>query len=602
MKFNIRWVLAAILAALVALAAAPWTVSQSAQIGAIEREIRASSDVRLTSHGRSVFAMLPRPHIRIYDADLDYREGAATIAASSLRVDLGFSGLFTGRLNLARVVLADAVITLDPSHMRLDDPVGVTAQKAPLPGEVELINARALLKAAGAEPPELVADQCDARLDFSRASAPVSVIGHCLLPALGGDHGPIPFALWVAKPDKLPKGEQSPITLRAEGESLQLNLNGAVVLKPRPRFQGQISGLAPSLRHVAQWFGLVLPLPGHYRDVAIKGEASIEPGVLSFPQIAITVDGNSLDGAASVRLDAQRPQIAATLAGSDVNLDPMFEDIPAITSAGQWGHESFAPSHLDAADLDLRLSASHVRLGEFLADNVAISAILKNGRLDLSLADASTYSGRAHARAIIAESGAGLDLRGSASVEKVDSAALLWDVFRRQSISGVARASVSFETNGESFYDLASHLDARGDFKVQSGEVYGLDLGLAFRRLERQPLTAGVELRSGRTAFDELSAKFNIVQGQAEIEEGVAREDRTTVYFSGRLQIPDRTLDMHAVATRAPAAAPDSTPLQIGFTLSGGWDDAVLAPDALGLIQRSDAAAPLLPKPQAPQN
>ena len=52
---------------------------------------------------------------------------------------------------------------------------------------------------------------------------------------------------------------------------------------------------------------------------------------------------------------------------------------------------------------------------------------------------------------------------------------------------------------------------------------------------------------------------------------------------------------------RPPAAAADAKPLQIGFSLTGGWDDAVFAPDALGLIRRSDAAAPLLPK-DAPQN
>jgi AsmA protein len=205
-----------------------------------------------------------------------------------------------------------------------------------------------------------------------------------------------------------------------------------------------------------------------------------------------------------------------------------------------------------------------------------------------------------HARAIIAESGDGLDVRGSASAEKIDVAALLWDMFRRQSLAGTARASVSFETSGDSFYDFASRLDARGDFNVDSGEIYGLDLGLAFRRMERQPLSAGVELRSGRTAFNQLSAKFNIVQGQAEVEEGQAHDDRTNVTFSGRAQIADRALDMHAVAARA-SNAPDSKPLQIGFSLSGGWDDAILTPDALGLIQRSDAAAPLLPKPQ-PQN
>jgi len=601
MKFNLKWVLAAVVVALVGLAAAPWTVSQSAQIDAIKKEIRASADARLVSHGRSVFAMLPRPHIRIYDADLDFRDGAATIAASSLRVDLGFSGLFTGRLNLARVVLADAVVTLDPARARIEGPIAGAGGWGAPPGEVEATNARLLVKPPGENQPELVADSCDARLDFSRASAPLSLIGHCLLPMLGDNAAPTRYAIWLAKPDKLARGEESPLTFRAEGDHYQINLNGVLGLQPKPHFHGQVAGLAPSLRQVAEWFDLTLPLPGRYRDFSIKGEATIEPSDLSFPSLALTIDGNALDGAASVRFDGPRPQISATLAGSEVNLDPMFEDVPAPSSGGQWSREPFAHSHhLAAADLDLRLSATHARLGEFQADNVAVSAILKNGRLDLSLAEASAYSGQARARAIIAESGEGLDVRGSASVEKLDAAAFLWDVFHRQSLSGTARAAISFETSGDSFYDFASRLDARGDFSVDAGEVYGLDLALAFRRMERQPLTAGVELRSGRSSFDQLSAKFNIGQGLAEFEEGIARDERTTVYFSGRAQIADRTLELHAVATRASAAAPDAKPLQIGFTLSGGWDDAVLTPDALGLIQRSDAAAPLLPKP--PQN
>ena len=140
MKFNIKWVLAAVLLALVGLAAAPWTVSQSAQIDAIEKEIKSGSGVRLVSHGRSVFAVLPRPHIRIYDVNLDFDEGVAAVTASSLRVDLGLSGLFTGRLDLARVTLADAVLTLDPARSRLASLVagGPRQDRATPPGEVEV--------------------------------------------------------------------------------------------------------------------------------------------------------------------------------------------------------------------------------------------------------------------------------------------------------------------------------------------------------------------------------------------------------------------------------------------------------------------------------
>ncbi len=179
-------------------------------------------------------------------------------------------------------------------------------------------------------------------------------------------------------------------------------------------------------------------------------------------------------------------------------------------------------------------------------------------------------------------------------------AALLWDGFKRQALTGIGRGSLTFETSGDSFYELASHLDGRGDLAIDDGEIFGLDVGLAFRRMERRPLTAGVELRSGRTAFTTLATKFSIVQGVVDIEEGVTRDERMTTYFSGRAQIADRTLDLHAAATR-PSTSGDASPLQLGFSISGGWDDATVVPDALGLINRSDAAAPLLLKRASPQ-
>ena len=124
MKLELKWdmklALAAVVLVLVGLAAAPWTVSQDAQIVAIGSQISAGSGLRLTSHGRSVFAVLPRPHIRIYDARLEQEGGALQLAVSSLRVDLGLIGLATGRLDPARVVLADAQLTIDT--------------RAPLPG------------------------------------------------------------------------------------------------------------------------------------------------------------------------------------------------------------------------------------------------------------------------------------------------------------------------------------------------------------------------------------------------------------------------------------------------------------------------------------
>lgn len=600
-KHPVRWVASALGLVALALAAAPWTVSQNAQIDAISREIAASGQARLAAHGRSVFALLPRPHIRIYDVDLRDRDGAAEITASSLRVDLGLAGLFSNRISAARIEAADATVTLDLTRVQAGlGFAGLGFLASTGAGEVAASNARILLRRPGEAEPRPFAENCDGRIDFSRAGGAASLSGLCALPGLDGLDQPLRFEVWAAAADRLPGGAESPITLRVDSEDFDLNFRGVASLGGRPRFHGPISARGKSLAAVASWFGLNLPLPGRYGAFALKGDAGFDGAALSLSPLALTLDGNGLEGVATARFDGPRPAFAATLAGAEVNFDPMFVDAPALVSGGQWSRESFGASSLSAADLDLRLSANRARLGEFVAANLALSAILKNGRLDLSLAEASAYSGRLSARAVIAETDEGLDLRGSARLDKLDAATLLWDVFRRQLVAGAASATLSFETNGESFADLASRLDARGDFSVENGELYGLDLALAFRRLERQPLSAGTELRSGRTAFSRLSGKFNVVQGVAEIEEGVVSDPRYTVYFSGRAQLADRSLDLHAAAERPNA---DGAPLQIGFSLTGGFDDATLAPDAQGLIDRSKAAdflRPAQPSAQAP--
>ncbi|WP_158255262.1 AsmA family protein [Rhodoblastus acidophilus] len=594
-----RWMVAASAVGLLGLAAAPWTVSQTAQISALEQQIRQRAGLSLAHHGRSVFAVLPRPHIRIYEPQLRDADGELMVSASSLRVDLGFGGLLTGTLDLARAVLADAIFTVDAARL----PAALTtvsARSIDGLGDLEVTHGKIFVRRAGVERPEIAADDIGARLEWSRAGAPLSLTGQARLPAMGEDHAPSRFALWTAQPDRLLGGGASAITLRFEDEGLQVVINGALTLAQAPRFEGQVAASAASLRTAAGWVGVPMPLPGPYRDARLKADAILESGQLGLTNLTISVDGNALDGAASIRFDGQRPSAAATLASASINFTPMFEDYPAAEANGQWARETFPPARLNAADLDLRLSAKRARLGDLQFEDAALSIILKNGRLDLSLAQARAYSGVARARAVVAESEAGLDIRGSLSAEKLDIAPLLWDAAKRQILTGAVGLAASFETSGNCFADLAARLDARGDFSVAAGEIYGLDLDLAFRRMERRPLSVGADLRSGRTPFDGLSAKFNVVQGVADVEEGAARGGAVALFYSGRLNVAERSVDLHVNASRADA---EGTALQFGFNIAGAWDEPAVTLDAEGLIRRSDAAAPLLPAPRpAPPN
>ncbi|PPQ30336.1 hypothetical protein CCR94_12730, partial [Rhodoblastus sphagnicola] len=560
-SLTIKSVLAAAALALLGLAVAPWTVSQSAQVVALEQQIRDRAGLDLVSYGRSVFAVLPRPHIRIYDPQLRDADGELTVSASSIRVDLGFGGLLMGGLDLARVELTDAALTLDATRLPATIIAASARPKGGL-GDVEIVRGKVYLRRACVERPELVADDVTARLDWSRVGAPLSLTGHARLPAIGEDHQPSRFALWSAQPDHLLGAGTSALTLRFEDEGLQIILNGALTLAPRPRFEGQVTASAASLRTAAGWFGVPMPLPGPYRDALIKADATLDSGQLGLTNLTLSVDGNALDGAASIRFDGQRPSASATLASASINFAPMFEDYPSAAANGAWNRDAFPPARLGAADLDLRLSARRARLGDLQLEDAALSVILKSGRLDLSLAQARAYSGVARARAVITDTEQGLDIRGALAAEKLDIAPLLWDTAKRQILNGAAGVTASFETSGNSFADLASHLDARGDFSVAAGEIYGLDLDLAFRRMERRPLSVGADLRSGRTSFDLLSGKFNMAQGVADVEEGAVRGGAITLFYSGRLNFAERSVELHANANRAEA---ELQPLAVGF-------------------------------------
>ncbi len=410
MKFQLKWAVLFAIPVAIALAAAPWTVSRNAQIDALKRQVRERAGLDVTAYGRSVFAVLPRPHIRIYEPRLRDESGGLSIAAGSLRVDLGFGGLTTGRVEIARAVLSDPVFTVDPSRPpRLvsearDDRAG--------PGDVEIEHGRLLLRRGEAEQPDPAAEDIEARLEWSRADAPLSLTGSARIVSdrisgPGEDRGPTRFALWAAQPDRLGHGGDSPITLRLTDETFQCNVNGALRLEPSAHFEGQVSASTASLRTLALWLGYALPLPGPYRNLALKAEAKLNAGQLDLANLSLAVDGAAFSGAASVRLDGQKPSVAATLAGATVDFSPMFEDFPAAAVNGQWSRDSFAAPHLGAADLDLRLSATRARIGDLQLDNAALSVLLKNGRLDLNLAQGGAYSGVARARAVIAEAGAG---------------------------------------------------------------------------------------------------------------------------------------------------------------------------------------------------
>lgn len=605
------WILAALVAALVALSAAlaPWTFSTTALLEEIAGQLRSSSGLYIAAKGRSTFSLAPRPHIVIESITFADPVAALTIQTEKMHGNVRILPLLAGRLEIADVTLTRPQINLDLDRkpVGLAGPVVRAAATRPATPEAEkadqarlggvaIVGGVARVKHGGGQ--EDVFENIDATLDWRTVGSPATLSGAFSW------RGERPQALlWVAWPGLLLRGEQSPVTARLDSESIHFEANGVAQAGAKPHFSGRLSAASPSLRQALSLIDASLPLPGPFENIQLTCQVSASARDVQLSDLRFFADGNEFEGSFALRQEDDRPIVHATLAANFISLKPFTADVPPLSGAdGQWSRDVFDLPDLHGADVDLRLSATRARFLRLVIDDAALSLRLRGGRLEIALEEAQAYKGKIKGRATFAVNGAGgLEFHANAQTAQVDAAALAWDVAARQDIAGDLDSTIVLDANGDSVAQLMRDLDGRASFALTQGEIAGIDLERALRRLDKRPLSSALDIRSGHTVLDRASGAIKIVKGTASVEDGVAHGPGFFLAFAGATRIPDRSLALKAQANEADSAGkPREKGMQIGFDLSGSWDEPAFAPDAAALIKRSGAAAPLLPRtPQA---
>lgn len=586
-------------------ALAPWLFSPSALFNAIAGQLQSSSGLYVATRGRTTFSLLPRPHISINGIVFADQHGALVVEADHLHGNVNWLPLLTGRLDVGSLALIRPRIALDldrtpmtgagaaarAAAARPATPEAEQADRARL-GVVVVLGGSARVTHHGRE---TVIDKIDATLDWRRVGEPAALTG-----AFDWRGERLQGLLWIARPGALLRGEQAIATARLDGESLHLEAQGVAQMGANARFLGRVAGAAPALRPALRLFDLSPPLPGPFENVQFSAQANLGPRDAQLTDLRLFVDANEFEGALSLRLDEERPRVTATLKSEFVSPKPMLADVPAlVASDGQWTHETLDLPDLSGADVDLQLAAAHARLGRLTIDDAALTLTLRDGRLELALAQARAYRGALKGRAAFARiDGGALEVRADIQTTGVDAGALLWDAYGRQNIAGALDSTLTLDARGDSVATLMRALEGRANLTLTQGEIDGVNLERALRRLDQRPLSSAVDIRSGRSTLERASVRIAIEKGLATIEEGAAHGPGFALAISGAARVPDRSLAIRAVANEADnAGKPRDRGQQIAFDISGGWDEPTVTPDTQALIKRSGAAAPLLPSP-----
>lgn len=373
----------------------------------------------------------------------------------------------------------------------------------------------------------------------------------------------------AAAPFAFLNGRATPVEARLEAAPIVAAFTGEASEPGRPRLVGAIDVTTPSLRRFAAWLGSPIPAEGAALGPAsLAGRAATRGDVLSVEEAKITLDGNAASGALSVAFGAV-PAVSGTLAFAALDLSPYFQGLDAaLRAAGaDWRQVTLDTDWFNHLAADVRLSAGAVTMGPFAAGDVAATASLRDGRLELGIARAALYGGTLSGSLAVTDGDGGLSAAAQLRAADVSLAALAQSLRPDSGVAGAAAAATDLTTSGTRLGDLVGGLGGGLSLSVRQG---ALPLpGFAGMIEALRPGSGAAALPAGGpVAFDELALRLRFVEGIADVEEMALAAAGHAASLKGSVALSNGDLSLAgriAVAGGAPSPAL--------FTVEGRLDE-----------------------------
>jgi AsmA protein len=598
MKRILKVILAVTVLAGLVMALAPWTVSSRALTGVVAQQLRAEFDLDLDVAGRTVIAFLPMPRLKFENVSISGKNGAPLTRGGELRGQLAVVPLLFGRIVLDEVSLSNARIDilLNESGSPWEPVVEAVRGKLREDGtpltitRVSLTNAQ-IFHFDGASDTRTIIRDVNLTANWSGPASPVEIGGTV---TLRGE--PIQIALTEFNPSLFLANQRSPVELRLNSRFGRLTIVGSTSTGiDSPWLSGRSTFETRALRDLLIWSGQTLPLGPLISTAGLDGEISGVGGVVSWPSLRVTLGADRLDGALTARMENGRLSLNGTLAADTLNLDEFAAPfLEATTHAGPWRFKNYDLASTTGGDLDLRVSANSARVRGVRLANVAMSVLVKAGRIEAGISRATLNGGTAKGRLSLTRIDRGLELRAQGQAEEVDVASLMREVTGSAWMGGAGSAQFALESSGANAAELARRATGTAEIKVTGGQFIGISLEDALRRFERQPLTTSLNLRSGSTPFEEARSTIVLANGLAQLVDTGFETPNLRGIVEGAFFVPDRRIAARAAVESKTPVGEGSMTSALAFDIQGPWNAITVIPDAKVLIQRSGAARLLL--------
>jgi AsmA protein len=521
----------------------------------IQARVERETGYRLTIPGSTKINVWPQLNVTLNDVTLQDpkdRDTSDRLTVGSIQADLKLASLWSGHPEITELVIDRPVLTVPLLRERAVQRSSPPRSVAPS-GETDAdtISIDRVTVTDGAIVFSNLRDRFTDRIDGITANAkidgdrnirvtgnaraserPIKFVIKATAPAPPIERQNIPVDLTLEAPGLL----QSPLSAKAE-----VRLNGSVVM---------INGLTGTLG-----------------DGAFNGWASAD--VASKPLVKLD-------------LDFQRLDVALSQANTG-------------SAAQPWSNASIDLNGLNYVDLQAKISAAEINLGDARIAPAAIDATLASGVLKCRFANLGAYGGQANGDLIVDASAAvpAYALRGD--LTGVRALPLLRSTADFDRLDGKLQAKLSLQSSGTSQRAIMSNLDGTVFAVFQDGAIRGINVAQMIRSLTSGTLSGWQESKEQATDLSQLSASFRVEKGKATSTDLNLVGPLVRVTGAGTVDLGEKTLALRTepklvMTTQGQARTADPVGLGIPVVIDGPWAEPRIYPDMAGILDNPDAA------------
>lgn len=569
---------AAVVLALVLALIALWSVQRLLSPDLLSREVAAqiqrATGLSTKIAGRTEFRFLLRPRLIIRDIHISDASGATRVDAPEVVGYLRLLPLLAGRFEIGQAVLYQPKFyaSLDRPPGGRDGDIQKAAETstddfqrlgAPL-GTIDIVDGQARFTTKK-RASNIALDAIDVRASWPRLGASANFAGR-----LTYRDEAVRFQGWLEQPLEILRGSNSAGVFQLRSDLLTFWTSGHLSGGPKIEYNGSISATAPSLRTLAETIGYSFSKHGTYADLSLSCDVDVAAGNATFTNLTLRLDGNDYQGNLEIQDITHAPQISGTLASDFLDVTPFLTGVrePAV-SGGLWSRKPLDLPQLDLANLDLRVSATRLRLYDLEVHDAALSLLTKPGMIDLALAEATSNNGAIRGRFGLTEKDHIFDLRVDGSGSGIDLQPMVFE--GQRSLTGSLDASIRLEGSGEDVYALMQGLSGEAAFSASNGSFNGVDLIQTLAHANNHKPGDKLDTVPGTTSYDHLTLNLALAHGIATASDSQVSGPNLQLGLAGTIDVGQRQFDLLSLAEINEPAGKAFHAMPARFELKGPW-------------------------------